>query len=278
MAATATAQAKPRSGMPFTILGVVFAVLGFGAVLVFSTLQGGSTRIVSGTLDQRAVVVASRDIEIRTTLSAADLRVVKISAQDVPAGAYDKIEQVKDQVAAIKLVRGQTLTSNLLSASPDLVNSVTHDYLPIPSGYVVLQIPTGEMQGAGGYIKDGDYISIIVVIQDKLGKYSNARTVYTDIHVLKVGPLTPPAAGTTPGSAKAPPTQQGVTSSLSVVVTQCQAEYLNWFLANATVRYTLESYKDYRPSDAKVDPSCATVTAAGGVTITQVLARWPGLI
>ena len=69
-----------------------------------------------------------------------------------------------------------------------------------------------------------------------------------------------------------------MTSSLTVVVTQCQAEYINWFLANGAIKYTLESYKDYTPRDIAVDSSCPNVDAAGGVTINQVTQKWPGFL
>ena len=81
----------------------------------------------------------------------------------------------------------------------------------------------------------------------------------------------PPTATTSTGAA---PTT-GITSSLTVELTQCDAEYLVWFLNNTQVRYTLESFKDYgtQPTDNQ-DPSCPTITAAGGVTQTQVDARY----
>jgi hypothetical protein len=60
-------------------------------------------------------------------------------------------------------------------------------------------------------------------------------------------------------------------------VTECQAEYINWFLTNGTVKYVLESYKDYRPADNAVDATCPGVDSARGVTVANINQRFPGL-
>jgi len=68
--------------------------------------------------------------------------------------------------------------------------------------------------------------------------------------------------------------QTGLTSSLTVEVTQCDAEFLTWFLNNTQVRYTLESYKDYAPQPAAPDASCPTIGSAQGVGPKAVDNRW----
>jgi len=50
---------------------------------------------------------------------------------------------------------------------------------------------------------------------------------------------------------------------------------MTWFLNNMTVRYTLESYKDYLATPpSQPDSSCPTVLSAGGVSGKQVDARY----
>jgi Flp pilus assembly protein CpaB len=141
-----------------------------------------------------------------------------------------------------------------------------------------MTVPTGEQQGVAGYIQPGDYISIMATVKVKGFDYMNVRTVFTNVHVLKVGPSSGnvgPAGG---GSGGGQQTQSGgVSTSLTLVLTECQAEYVNWFIANGTVKYVLESYKDYKPADTSVDASCPNVDAAKGVTLANVLQRFPGL-
>lgn len=266
MAVAPNTAARPRSGTPYTILGLVLAVLGFGAVLLFSSMGAHPTAAIGGG-PQVDVVVASEDIGIRTPITASQLKVVKFAQADAPPGAYRLVDDVKNSVAAIDIKKGQAVTSNLVVKSGDAVPGPQSAYLPIPTGFVAITLPTGEMQGVAGYIQTGDYISIIGLVNAASGQ--NVRTLFTNVHVLRVGPAPDAANGTAkPG---------GVSTSLTVVVTQCQAEYLNWFVGNAGLRYSLESYKDYKPQDVQVDSTCPSVTAARGVTKNDVGQRWPGI-
>ena len=94
--------------------------------------------------------------------------------------------------------------------------------------------------------------------------------------IIRVGAA---ASDATPvqGGSSTPPKKGGLSNSLTVVVTQCQAEFITWFLNNAIVTYTLESYHDYSPQDTAVDPGCPNPTSAKGVTQTDVGAKWPGI-
>ena len=89
--------------------------------------------------------------------------------------------------------------------------------------------------------------------------------MFFGVHVLKVGPAAPVA---TQGQV------QGVSSSITVVMTQCDAVYMNWLLANATLKYTLSSYKDYgQAASAKAAP-CSSTDVLDSVGPAAVNARW----
>src|SRR5216683_1837206 len=67
----------------------------------------------------------------------------------------------------------------------------------------------------------------------------------------------------------------GITSSLTIEVTQCDAEFFTWFLQNMTVRYTLESFNDYlKQPPTTPDPVCQTIKDAHGVSFKQVDDRY----
>lgn len=264
--------AKPKSNRPYTLIGAVLAVLGFGLVMLFSFVTGGKTASGTPAVSQSSIVVAARDIAPRTPLTADDVKVVKYATTDLPPSAVLKLDDAKGKVATVAILKGQPLTANLLAKSADEVVGAQPSYLPIPSGWVALTIPTGEEQGVAGYIGVGDYISIVATVPGRAGQ--NVRTLYTNVHVLRIGPA---ASDATTGATKSSTQSAGLSSSITVVVTQCQAEYLNWFLANASVKYTLESYKDYKPQDTAVDATCPNVSAANGVTHDNIAQRWPGI-
>src|SRR5439155_3423529 len=62
-----------------------------------------------------------------------------------------------------------------------------------------------------------------------------------------------------------------------VVVTECQAEYITWFLTYASLKYTLESYQDYSQGAPAKDPTCPSVTSATCVTLQMVQKAYPSL-
>jgi hypothetical protein len=83
--------------------------------------------------------------------------------------------------------------------------------------------------------------------------------------VIKVG-----TNGSSGGSASA--------SSLTVVVTQCQAEFITWFVNYAALKYSLESFHDYLNGSAPPpDPGCPSVNSAQGVTLQTVQKTFPTL-
>jgi len=132
------------------------------------------------------------------------------------------------------------------------------------SGYVALTIPTSEQQGVADNIQPGDYIAIIASVTS--GIKVATLTVFANVHVIRVG--TPAAAGA--GSSSA--------NSLTVVVTECQAEYITWFLNNASLKYALESYQDYLPAGSQTkDPQCPNASSTKGVTQELVQKTFPTL-
>jgi hypothetical protein len=82
--------------------------------------------------------------------------------------------------------------------------------------------------------------------------------------VIRVGP-----ASTTEQSGSGQ-----LTSSLTVLVTSCDAEFLFWLLNNAVLKYELESSSDYGTTPTAADAKCPTLTSAGGVGPKQVDDKW----
>lgn len=244
-------------------------MLTFVGVIFYSTSVAGAG---AGNVP---VVVAAHDLAVRVPVLPADVTIVQYHSGDVPPGAFSKVTDLVNVVAAIDISKGQPVTSNLLIGSTDSVIGPQSGYLPIPSGYVAVTIPTGEQQGVGGYIQVGDYISLVATVAGKTS--TNIRTIYTNIEVIRVGPASSETAPIQ-GSTSNPPKVGGPSSSLTVVATECQAEFLTWFLSNGNLKYTLESYHDYNVQVAAADPTCPTVQSAKGVSASDIATRWPGIL
>jgi Flp pilus assembly protein CpaB len=211
------------------------------------------------------VVVAKQDLSPRIPIDAAWLDIKAVSLAGAPPTIFfHSLGEVKGMIPLVTIVSGQAVTSNMI-ARPGTTLGSQSAFLPIPSGYVALTLPTSEQQGVGGYIQPDDYIAVIATVAVN-GKVAT-KTIFTNLHVIRVGPLTSSTDQT--GST-------AIASSLTVVVTECQAEFITWFLTYASLKYSLESYSDYLKNQSK-DPACPSVDAAKGVTLQTVQAAYPSL-
>jgi Flp pilus assembly protein CpaB len=208
------------------------------------------------------VVVATRDLPPRIPIDAGSLELKTIPTAGYPSSLFTKIDDVKGMIPLVTIVTGEAISSNLVAKPGQSLGSQS-EFLPIPSGYVALTIPTSEQQGVAGYIQPGDYISVIATVTS--GIKIASKTVFIDLHVIRVGMDS--SAGGAPSTA----------TSLTVVVTECQAEYITWFLTNASLKYTLESFQDYLTTPPAKDPTCPNVGSAPGVTLQTVKKAYPSL-
>jgi Flp pilus assembly protein CpaB len=285
--APAAVRPRPGGGRLFIIVGFLLAVVAFGAVFFLGSLGGGGA--IGG--PSTTVVIAKQAIPLRHQITAADLSTAKIALtgnESSLANIYSNTKDVENLIAEINISKGAVITSDMLARDINLVPAGSAPaYLPLAKGYVAMTIPTGEQQGVAGHISVGDYMTVIVSTNTSLFKSGSSagasagklvsKTVFTNLRVIGLGPAVSnvQSANNSGSSAQQGAPTTGVTSSLTLELTQCDAEYLTWFLNNTNVRYTLESFKDYgtAPTDNQ-DPSCPAITAAGGVTNSQVEARY----
>ena len=260
--ATSSSVGRPRRSRLYIVIGTVLAVVAF---LAAAGLASAPFLFPASPLGTK-VVVAKTNIAARTRITQADLEMSAISP--VPPQAFTSIAAVVGKGARVDIPAGEAVTANLIAAAPDLVSSSDVTYLPIPQGYVAVAIPTSEQAGVAGYVQVGDRISILASVNTQVFGSGQAvlsvRTVFRDLMVLRVGPV----ATTQGGSASQ------VSTSLTVLMTACDSEYMFWLLNNATLKYELESYRDYGATPTQPDPACQSVLAAKGVGPVEVNKRW----
>ncbi len=245
------------SRRPFTLLGIVLALVVITAFVLVALNASSGTNV-----PYQSVVVATKDLQPRLPIDVASLEIKRVPVPaNYPPVFFTAISQVKGMIPLVTIPTGEAVTS------PDVVKPTNalgaqSEFLPIPSGYVGLTIPTSEQQGVADYIQPDDYISVIATVSSS--RATASKTIFTNLHVIKVG---------TNGSSGA---AAGATS-LTVVVTQCQAEIITWFLTYAALKYTLESFHDYLSSPQAPDPACPSVDKAQGVTLALIKSLYPTL-
>jgi Flp pilus assembly protein CpaB len=251
--------ARPRRGRLYIVVGAVLAVLAFALAAGIASLP-----LIQGTSGGVRVVVASHDIKARTVIGASDLTLASFSP--APPQSFTVVKEVAGKGARVDIPAGAPVTANLVAPSGDLLSSSDVAFLPIPKGWVAVTVPTGEQVGVGGYVQVGDRITMLATISTSAFGQSPGRnvvlTVFRDIAVLRVGPAN---SGSAAGA---------VTSSLTVLMTGCDSEYLYWLLNNASMKYELESYTDYQGLPTQPDSKCPSVSSATGVGPKDVDGRW----
>ncbi len=243
------------SRRPFTLLGVLLAIV---VIVAFVLVALNASQ--AGISPTQTVVVANANLQPRIPITEADLTTRTIPVpSNYPKVYFAKVPDVVGMVPLVAILMGEVVSSNDVAKATQALGSQS-EYLAIPRGYVALTIPTSEQQGVADYIQPGDYISVIATVTT--GSKVAVKTIFTQLHVIKVGAQS--TAGTN-------------ASSLTVVVTQCEAEVITWFLTYAALKYSLESYHDYAPGEQAPDPKCPSVGDAKGVTLQVIQAAFPTL-
>src|SRR5438128_2857633 len=259
MSIATSVLSRPRRGRLYLVIGAVLAVLAFATAAGIASLP-----LIQGSTTGTKVVVASHDIKARTVIQASDLSLSNISQP--PPQAFAAVKDVAGKGPPVDIPAGMPVSANLIAPSGDLLSSSDVAYLPIPRGWVAVTGPTNEQVGVGGYVQVGDRITMPATINPAAFGQNPSRavvlTVFRDIDVLRVGPAS--------GSS----TTGAVTSSLTVLMTGCDSEYLFWLLNNASMKYELESYTDYQNLPTGPDTKCQNVSAATGVGPKDVDGRW----
>lgn len=262
MSIATSALARPRRGRLYIIVGAVLALLAFAAAAAIASLP-----FIQGSTTGTRVVVASHDIRARTVISASDLTFANFTP--APPQAVFAFKDATGKGARVDIPQGSPVTGNLIAPAGDILASSDTAYLPIPDGWVAVTVPTSEQEGVGGYIQNGDRIDMLATINTSVFGQSPGRavvlTVFHDIPILRAGP-----AGTQSGNQ----TSGAVTSSLTVLMTACDSEFLYWLLNNAQLKYELISYKNYQDLPTQPYDKCPNVLAAKGVGPKDVDARW----
>src|SRR5882762_4177343 len=252
MTAQVPGQARSSSAMrtPLFLVGVALALIAFIAMfafgIVFVNRSGGGGQV--------AIVTAAQDIQAREPILPTMLSITEMPATAIPPKSFLRLADVSGYSAVVPIFKGQVITSNVVATHPDLIAG-TSEYLPIPQGSVAMTLPTNEQQGVAGYIAQGDYIDVIATVNSGLFSPANprtlTRTVFSNLHVIRVGP---------PSTAPKEGQPQGVVSSLTAVLSLCDAQYMNWLLVNASLKYVLISYHDYSPAAAATGLACPSAT------------------
>ena len=247
---------RPQFRTPLFLAGIGLALFAFLAMftfgLIFATKSGSGAQITA--------VVAAQPISAREPITPDMLATVRVPATSALPNTFVAIGDLKGYYAVVDIPRGAAITQNIVSADLSSLAMGASPRLVIPQGYIVVNIPSSEQQGVGGFVAQGDYVDIIVtldksaILKGQAG--SVTRTAFTTVYVVRIGPQT---------SVQRQGQPQGVASSLTVLMPECDAEFMTWFIVNAQIKYTLLSPADYPPALPTAAPACSSTVVPQGV-------------
>ena len=266
-AITQPRPSTPAVRTPVFIVGVGLALLAFLLMLAFGAIFASRGAVGAG---QVRVVVAAVDIDQRQPITPQELTYATVASNSA-VRAITRTSDLDGYSALVNIYKGQVITSNVVSSNPDLLAGPQSAYLPIPEGYVAMALPTNEQQGVEGYIAQGDYMNVIVTLNTSVitpvNPRSVTRTVFTNVKVIRVGPDS--------NAPRQSGVAQGISSGITVLMSLCDAQYMEWFLKNTTeIKYVLLAYPDYATGPSGGGTACPSTTKPAAIGPAAVDEQW----
>jgi Flp pilus assembly protein CpaB len=141
--------------------GLVVAILA-GAVgfitLTRQTAQPGEEGEVAGRRDE--VVVAARQIEVRTLITAEDVELKELPVDAIPENAIYDLEQAIDRITLTELFAGEVILQQRL-LDPNVVTGDGRLALIVAEDEVLMAFPTGDLMSRSSVLKPGDHIDLL---------------------------------------------------------------------------------------------------------------------
>ncbi len=169
------------------IIVIAALLIGLVAVLfvngVFSGVEKRQEKIAEANRMVR-VVVAAQDMAFGTPLSAQNVRLANWPASSVPEGAFTSIEEAtKARVALRPIVSGEPVLASKVSGA----NGRAALSANLPVGQLAYAIPINDISGAGGFVRPGDVVDVLVTRKIP-GEGSQESDKMTDV-VLEAVPV-----------------------------------------------------------------------------------------
>ena len=166
-----------------TVLGVslVFALV-VSSVFYQMTARsatGGKKQEVKETKD---MVVATRPLNVGVLRKPADVKIVKVSPDAFPKGAYSKMEDVLERSVISNILLEEPLLEGRLSAKGSGFGLAP----TIPPGMRAVAVRVNDVAGVAGFVLPGMHVDVLVTGRPE-GGTPMAKTTLQNVQVLSAG-------------------------------------------------------------------------------------------
>jgi len=206
-----------------TVLGVslVFALV-VSSVFYQMTARSSGPRKAEQT-DMKDVVVATRPLGIGVMIKPADVKLVRVSPDGFPKGAFTKVEEVLDRPVVSNILLDEPLLEGRLAVKGSGMGLAP----TIPVGMRAVTVRVNDVAGAAGFVLPGLKVDVLVTGRPPTGDSNMTSTVLQNVLVLSAGQAMQADARGTPVSV----------TTVTLLATPSDAETLT--LANGEGRIQL---------------------------------------
>ena len=137
------------------LIGLIAVLIANG---VFSGVEQQQQRIAEQNRMVR-IVVASQTLGFGTPLSSQNVRLVNWPANSQPDGAFTSLEEAtKSRVALRPIVAGEPVLASKVSGANGRATLSAN----LPVGQLAFGVPISDITSAGGFIRPGDVVDVLV--------------------------------------------------------------------------------------------------------------------
>jgi pilus assembly protein CpaB len=173
--------------------------------------------------DMRDVVIATRPLGIGVMVKPADVKLIKVSGEAFPKGAFSKVEEVLDRPVISNVLLDEPLLEGRLAVKGSGLGLAP----TIPVGMRAVTVRVNDVAGAAGFVLPGLRVDVLVTGHPPSGDSNMTTTVLQNVLVLSAGQAMQSDARGTPVSV----------STVTLLATPADAETLT--LANGEGRIQL---------------------------------------
>ena len=166
-----------------TVLGIslVFALV-VSSVFYQMTARSGNAKRADAS-ESRDMVVATRPLSVGVMVKPPDIKVVKISTDGFPKGAFSKVEEVLDRPVVSNILLDEPILEGRLAVKGSGLGLAP----TIPVGMRAVSVRVNDVAGVAGFVLLGMRVDVLVTGRPPSDTGSVTTTVLQNIQVLSAG-------------------------------------------------------------------------------------------
>lgn len=157
--------------------------LGFGLIAAIGITQVMGRNKGTGVAEvpKKPVLIAKKDLDIDTELTADMFAVEQWPANLIAEGTVTKLEEIEGKVLLARAVKGGSVVLSNMANKTDLRNK------KIPAGFKLIGVELGSEDHLVGLLQPGDLVDLIAVVRQTRNAAPTSQTFLRKIRIYNVG-------------------------------------------------------------------------------------------